>query len=86
MLTVARHLPRLLVFAAILSVLFAAAAPAGKVSGTAETCGLPVAIQDPDIRATFARFARNQSASAAKACAHLRNDMATALGRRGGAA
>ena len=68
------RLPHLLAFAAILSTLSAVPAPAGSASGTAETCGLAVGIQDPDIRAAFARFDRNQSASAAKACAYFRND------------
>jgi hypothetical protein len=67
-------LPRLLAFAAILSALSVISAPAGGASGTAETCGLPIAIQDPDIRAAFVRFEQNQSAAAAKACAFFRND------------
>ena len=67
------HLPRLLVFAATLSVLSLISGPAGGASGTAETCGLPIAIQDPDIRAAFARFEQTQSAAAAKACAFFRN-------------
>jgi len=74
--------PRLLAFAAIFTALSAVPVPAGGASGTAQTCGLPIAIQDPDIRAAFARFDRNQSAGAAKACAYLRNDAPAALGVR----
>jgi len=77
--TLAMHLPRLLVFAAILSTLSAAPAPAGSALGTADTCGLAIAIQDPDIRAAFARFDRNQSAAAAKACAYFRNELPAAV-------
>ena len=73
------HLTRLLAFAAILSTLSAAPAPAGSASETADTCGLPIAIQDPDIRAAFARFDRDQSAAAAKACAHFRNELPAAV-------
>ena len=65
--------PRLIAFAATLSVLSLISATAGGASGTAETCGLPVAIQGPDIRAALARFEQTQSVAAAKACAHLRN-------------
>jgi len=68
------RLPCLLAFAAILSVLSAVPAPAGGAVGRAETCGLPIAIQDPDIRAAFARFEQNQSSAAAKACAYFRNN------------
>jgi hypothetical protein len=75
-------LPRLLAFAAIFSVLSGVPAPAGGASGTAETCGLPIAIQDPDIRAAFARFEQHQSAGAAKACAYLRNDVPAVLAAR----
>jgi hypothetical protein len=73
------HLPRILAFAAILSVVSAVAAPAGSASGTPETCGLPIAIQDPDIRLAFVRFDRNQSPGAAKACAYARTAMAAGL-------
>ena len=82
----ARHairLPRLLALVAILSVVSAVVAPASSASGTPETCGLPIAIQDPDIRAAFVRFDRNQSPGAAKACAYARNAMAGALRPRG---
>ena len=68
------RLPRLLAFAAILSALSAVPAPAGGAPGTAETCGLPIAIRDPDIRAAFAHFEQNQSLAAAKACAYFRNN------------
>lgn len=69
------HLLRLLAVVAVFSALSAVPAPAGGASGTAETCGLPIAIQDADIRAAFARFEQNQSAGAAKACAYFRNDV-----------
>ena len=75
-------LSRLLAFAAIFSALSAVPAPAGGASGTAETCGLPIAIQDPDIRAAFVRFEQNQSGGAAKACAYFRNDAPAALRAR----
>ena len=68
--------PRLLAFAAALSALSVISGPAGSASGTAETCGLPIAIQDPDIRAAFLRFEQIESAAAAKACAFLRNGAA----------
>jgi len=67
-------LPRLLAVAAILSVFPAVSTPADGASGAGETCGLPIAIQDPDIRAAFARFEQNQSAAAAKACAYFSKD------------
>jgi hypothetical protein len=73
------HLPRLLAFAAILSSLSAVPAPAGSAPDKTGTCGLAIAIQDPDIQAAFARFERSQSAAAAKACAYLRNDMTAAV-------
>ena len=81
----ARHAiqpPRRLVFAAILSVVSAVAAPAGSAPGRPETCGLPIAIQDPDIRAALVRFDRNQSPGAAKACAYALNDVAATWGLR----
>jgi hypothetical protein len=78
----AMPLPRLLAFAAIFSALSALPAPAGGASGTPETCGLPITIQDPDIRAAFARFEQHQSAGAAKACAYFRNDALAAMGVR----
>ena len=67
----------LLAVAAVLSVVATAAAPTGSTGGTVQTCGLPIAIQDPDIRAAFVGFARNQSPGAAKACA-MRNDVVLA--------
>ena len=71
------RLPRLLAFAAILSALSAVPAPAGGAPGTAETCGLPIAIRDPDIRAAFAHFEQNQSSAAAKACAYFKDGAAS---------
>jgi hypothetical protein len=76
------HLSRLLAFAAILSTLSAVSAPAGSAPQAARSCGLAIAIQDPDIRAAFARFDRTQSAAAAKACAYFRNDMPAAVAAR----
>jgi hypothetical protein len=73
------QLPRLLAFAAIFSTLSVAPAPAGSAPETAGTCGLGIAIQDPDIHAAFARFDRNQSAAAAKACAYFRNELPAAV-------
>jgi hypothetical protein len=73
-----RRLRGLLAFVAILSVVAMAAAPTGSAGGTVQTCGLPIAIQDPDIRAAFVRFARNQSPGAAKACAGARTAVAVA--------
>ena len=80
--THAARLRALLAFAVILSVVGAAAAPIGSAGGTAQICGLSIAIQDPDIRASFVRFARNQSTSAAKACAGARNAVAVAQATR----
>jgi hypothetical protein len=77
-----QHLHGLLAFVAILSVVAAAAAPTGGAGGTVQTCGLAIAIQDPDIRAAFARFARNQSSGAAKACASARTAVMLALAAR----
>ena len=71
----------LLAFAAILSVVATAAAFNGGAGGPMQTCGMPIAIQDPDIRAAFVRFQRNQSAGAAKACA-MRNDVVLAQAAR----
>jgi hypothetical protein len=76
------HLSRLLAFVAILSTLSTVPAPAGSAPEGAGSCGLAIAIQDPDIRAAFARFDRNQSAAAAKACAYFRNDMPAAVAAR----
>jgi hypothetical protein len=38
----------------------------------ASTCGPAIAVQDPDLRAAFARFDRHQSAAAQKVCAIYR--------------
>ena len=49
-----------------------AIAAAGMVESRAErpaTCGLAVAVQDPDLRASFIRFDQQQSAAARKICA-----------------
>lgn len=76
------HMPRLLVFAAILLALAAVPAPAGSAPDAAGTCGVSIRIQDPDIRASFERFDRTQSAAAAKVCAYYRNDMSAARAAR----
>jgi len=68
----------LLAVAALLSVVATAAAPTGSAGGTVQTCGLRIAIQDPDIRAALVRFAHNQSPGAAKACASARSDVVLA--------
>ena len=78
----AMRLHGLLAFAAILSVVGMAAAPRDSAGGTVQTCGLPIAIQDPDIRAAFVRFARKQSPGAAKACASVRNTAVLAQAAR----
>jgi hypothetical protein len=39
----------------------------------AGACGPAIAIQDPGLRASFARFDRNQSAAAQKVCAIYRD-------------
>jgi hypothetical protein len=36
-------------------------------------CASVVAVQDPDLKASFERFERSQSAAAAKVCAFFRN-------------
>jgi hypothetical protein len=49
----------------------AGVAAAGVVESRAEraaTCGLPITIQDPDLRASLVRFDRQQSAAARKVC------------------
>jgi len=62
---------RALIFAIFATVAFTSAvAPAG--SSQTASCGL-MSIQDPEIRASFARFEANQSRSANKICAIFRN-------------
>jgi hypothetical protein len=65
---------RLHIVLALMPVLLAAApAPAGNDS---HGCGLP-AVQDPEIRASFERFDRNQSSAAAMICGiYLNNNQA----------
>jgi len=59
--------------------LAAAPAPAGNDS---HGCGLP-AVHDPDIRASFERFDRNQSAGAAMICGlHLNDNQAGGISFR----
>ncbi len=60
---------------AVLAVI-AAVTAAGVVETRAEraaTCGLAITIQDPDLRASLARFDRHQSAAARKVCDFYRN-------------
>jgi hypothetical protein len=55
--------------------MIAAVAVAGAVETRAEratTCGLAIHVQDPDLRASLARFDRHQSAAARKVCATYR--------------
>jgi hypothetical protein len=76
------QMPRLLAFAVIPFTLAAVPAPAGGAPDVTGACGIAIHIQDPDIRASFERFDRTQSAAAAKACAYYRNDMLAALAFR----
>lgn len=55
--------------------LAAATVPAGSSSTPHFGCGPRVEIRDPGLRASFARFDRDQSAAAASICAIYRNDM-----------
>ena len=75
-------MPRIVAFAAILSMLSTVPAPAGGAPDAAGACGLAIHIRDPDIRARFEAFDRSQSAAAAKACAYFRNDMPAAVASR----
>ena len=65
-------LTRAIVFAAFAALLIAGVTgPAG--SSATATCGAITQIQDPGLRASFARFEAQQSPAAAKACAFYRN-------------
>jgi hypothetical protein len=79
---VVMHMPRLLTLAVIVFTFAAAPAPAGSMADDVETCGLSIHVQDPGLRATFARFDRNQSAAAARACALYRNEVPAILAVR----
>jgi len=60
----------------LLALAVVAVAAAGIVESRAErasTCGPHIAIQDPDLRASLARFDRHQSAAARKVCAIYRD-------------
>jgi len=74
------EMKRLHVVLALMPILLAAApAPAGNDS---LGCGLP-AVQDPQIRASFERFDRHQSAAAAMICGiHLNNNQAAGISFR----
>lgn len=56
---------------AAITVFAFATAPAGSTATTA--CGPVVQILDPGVRASFERFERTQSESAAKICSFYRN-------------
>jgi len=66
--------PRLLLVVVPL-VLAGAPAPAGV---RAASCSLPIASSDPELRASFARFDREQSPMAARACALFLNTVPAA--------
>jgi len=69
---------RILTLALIPLALAAIPAPAGT---DPQGCGLP-AIKDPGIRASFERFERGQSASAAKLCAmYMNSDLSQTVAR-----
>jgi hypothetical protein len=65
--------PRLMIMLVPL-VLAVAPAPAGL---QARGCGIAVASSDPELRASFERFDRVQSPTAAKACALFLNTIPT---------
>jgi hypothetical protein len=52
---------------------FAAAGVAESRAERAATCGLAITVQDPDVRASLARFERHESAAARKVCAIYRD-------------
>jgi hypothetical protein len=63
---------RFLVLSLTALAVFGGIAAAGVVESQAErpaTCGLGITVQDPDLRASFIRFDRQQSAAARKICA-----------------
>jgi hypothetical protein len=65
-------LTRAIVFAAFAALLVAGVTgPAG--SSATATCGAITQIQDPGLRASFAKFEAQQSAAATKICASYRN-------------
>jgi hypothetical protein len=64
---------RCLVLPLLAVAVIAAVAAAGVAESRAQTCGPQITIQDPDVRATLARFDRHQSAGAAKVCAIYRD-------------
>lgn len=65
-------LSRAIAFAAFAA--FAIACVTGPAGSSATaSCGAIVQIQDPGLRASFARFEAQQSASATKICASYRN-------------
>ena len=61
-------------FALVMIPLALATALAPLGSGGEPVCGVAVEIQDPGVRASFARFDRQQSAGAAEICAHYRDE------------
>jgi len=62
---------RLTGLAVLIAIAGFAAAPAG--SSAYSACGPIVHIQDPGLRASFERFERTQSATAAKVCSLYHN-------------
>ena len=52
----------------------AAAGVAESRAGRPATCGLAITVQDPDLRASFVRFDRQQSAAARKVCTLYRDE------------
>jgi hypothetical protein len=66
------HALRPLVLPLIALMVISGIAAAGVVESRAErpaSCGLAITVQDPDLRASFVRFDRQQSAAARKVCA-----------------
>ena len=57
---------------ALIAGLAAAGVAETRAERAASACGPAIAIQDPGLRASFARFDRDQSASARKVCAIYR--------------
>ena len=71
-----RHLVALVLIPGVLA---AATAAAGPGSDAGALCGTTIQIQDPGVRASFERFDRAQSATAAKLCAFSRADSWTVV-------
>lgn len=63
-------------------VLATAPAPAGSGADVGALCGMTIQIHDPGLRASFERFDRAQSTTAAKLCALYRTDTSTLVASR----